>query len=387
MRSILMHMNEKVADVELLNGLVKKINKLYEKELLPIGARNSSYINLSQSLSGWQKMRSIPDDRVGLSKILSLYEIEKPTEIYEISRGISLTDTYWFKPTEVDLKWEDLNYHRNGFSENFAKAVILNGKDIIVDTNTPDLTTDGTLKKAWVVCNNSPLLLKEGNLGPNGKNHLLSANEIIAEKIADICNVPSARYTVVNLNNSEEKICGSFCFIQDDKTDFVNALQYIRDRQVAAAGGLYEFFETLGFKKEIDRMILFDHLIHNTDRHEKNFGVLIDAETGNIKGFAPLFDNGSCLGWNQISGEPHYNISKPFEDNFETQLQLVKNFNFKIPEYEKILPIIEDTYKKFGIEETQFNKAKIELRCGIKDLERLRDSIQIQYTKNEEFDR
>lgn len=55
--------------------------------------------------------------------------------------------------------------------------------------------------------------------------------------------------------------------------------------------------------KEIDegvaasyvQMTYFDALIFNMDRHEHNFGVLRDIETGKILGMAPLYDHNIAL--------------------------------------------------------------------------------------------
>ena len=55
--------------------------------------------------------------------------------------------------------------------------------------------------------------------------------------------------------------------------------------------------------KDFQNMILFDALIYNTDRHFGNFGFLIDNKTMEIKGLAPIFDNGASLFSNFDIGE------------------------------------------------------------------------------------
>ena len=50
-------------------------------------------------------------------------------------------------------------------------------------------------------------------------------------------------------------------------------------------------------------MMVFDALIHNTDRHLNNFGVLVDNESNRILGPAPLFDHGNSLFYNITNDE------------------------------------------------------------------------------------
>ena len=50
----------------------------------------------------------------------------------------------------------------------------------------------------------------------------------------------------------------------------------------------------MGFKNEIDKMMLGDAILGNLDRHARNYGVIIDSDTQEIKRFAPLFDHNIC---------------------------------------------------------------------------------------------
>ena len=60
-------------------------------------------------------------------------------------------------------------------------------------------------------------------------------------------------------------------------------------------------------------MIAADYIICNNDRHLGNFGFIRDVETGNILGFAPIFDFGKAyLGVNPDNIEK---VSKLFENS------------------------------------------------------------------------
>ena len=81
----------------------------------------------------------------------------------------------------------------------------------------------------------------------------------------------------------------------------------------------------------LDRMIVMDYLVGNDDRHYGNFGLLRDAETLEIEGFAPMFDTGSSLGYNRQTGwirERHVPQSRTFSRSHEEQMRLVGSFDW-----------------------------------------------------------
>lgn len=81
----------------------------------------------------------------------------------------------------------------------------------------------------------------------------------------------------------------------------------------------------------LDRMIVVDYLVGNDDRHYGNFGLLRDAETLEIEGFAPIFDTGSSLGYNmqrQWIPEGHEPQSRTFSRFHKEQIRLVGTFDW-----------------------------------------------------------
>lgn len=58
---------------------------------------------------------------------------------------------------------------------------------------------------------------------------------------------------------------------------------------------LYRLFTANNILDELFKMIVFDTLIGNTDRHQDNFGVIRNEKDGR-KVFSPLYDNSSSLG-------------------------------------------------------------------------------------------
>ena len=108
-------------------------------------------------------------------------------------------------------------------------------------------------------------------------------------------------------------------------------------------------------------MLVFDHLIHNTDRHEKNFGFIRDAETLKIERFAPLFDNGSSFAWNCSLSSSHSPETKPFCETREAQLALVQHIP-DIPDPTLVRGILSEVYEQFGIPEIRYQIATDDLK-------------------------
>ncbi|MED4571769.1 HipA domain-containing protein [Brevibacillus agri] len=58
---------------------------------------------------------------------------------------------------------------------------------------------------------------------------------------------------------------------------------------------LEKIFRKYNFIEELYKMMVFDTLIGNTDRHQDNFGIIRNEKTNEIR-FAPFYDNSSSLG-------------------------------------------------------------------------------------------
>lgn len=103
--------------------------------------------------------------------------------------------------------------------------------------------------------------------------------------------------------------------------------------------------------EDINKMIIFDFVINNTDRHMNNFGFVLDEDTLKIKRFNTLFNNGNSL-LNDLSEDDlielsysdidKYSMCKPFKPSHYEQIKLVKhlpniNLNFDREDIEEIV--------------------------------------------------
>jgi len=96
----------------------------------------------------------------------------------------------------------------------------------------------------------------------------------------------------------------------------------------------------------IDRMLVVDYLIANTDRHWSNFGFIRDANTLEYLKFAPIFDNGTSL-WHDKYSTAGDVDTLTFPGPHSKQIKLVKDLSWyePIPKTE-LYDIITSTLSK-----------------------------------------
>ena len=356
----LMHKDIPVAKVYFVHdkvGNIEIINPAY----MPIGAA-SDIVNLSKEyFSSWFQSRGIPSSRQNYNEIYTILG-ESPANKRNQTQAASLTDCYWLRDENSDTSWKNVNIHINGFSQNLCDVSMLKDLKAGNDFSGPDLTTDGDLIKGWIWKDNHPILIKGGKFGPNANGqHLLCANEVAASRIADLMKINHVVYYPYKAERTGELLCACECFIPDDTQEFVSANQLMRESKIRSGEALYHFFESIGLQKQVDQMIVFDYLIHNTDRHEKNFGIIQNPGDCSVIGFAPLFDNGSSFNWDYDSNTGYNYRSKPFANHRNDQIKIVTT-KVDLPTQGEVLEILKKTYEEFQISEKNYQSANIDIR-------------------------
>lgn len=360
----LMHENIPVAEIELYLGMITRVIEVYEKERLPVG-NTCPMEMLPQILNIWQKERSVPKQRQNYAEITD-YLGTTPLQAAQESGNFSITDHYWFKELGSEMTWENGCFEKNGFSNAFANQIFRHLKET-PDYHIPDIATDGMLKKVWINVDKVSYLLKFGDYGnfSKGKN-LLSANEIVAGLIAKEMGLEACLYKKALVPGTTTKvcICENFC---KPNEEYITASE-LRLQKAGQHFDLYEYFKEQGFEKQLCEMLFFDFLIHNTDRHTKNFGILRDAKTLKITRICPIFDNGNSFNWDRKGPDP---FTKPFGPSREAQLRMsLPYLPQNIPSYESIKQKLTHYYKEFDIEEEQ-------LQAALEDLQNTYDVLEV----------
>jgi hypothetical protein len=103
-----------------------------------------------------------------------------------------------------------------------------------------------------------------------------------------------------------------------------------RDSSDSAFAHLLRCTDALGIpnvESSLEKMLVLDYIIANTDRHYNNFGFVRNAETLKWHGVAPIYDSGTSL-WHDTQFVGQAPRSKPFRSTHTEQIKLVKDFSW-----------------------------------------------------------
>ncbi len=259
------------------------------RKLLPLDLEEAS----AKGIEGWVRHRSIPRNRAYVDTILSSMglSINRPFDILRVSKGLSLNDCYWVTEDGFDGTFDKYNLYDNRFNRTLGEIAFTGyGSNTSRVSSSPELTTNGMLRKCWRRQNGVVRLYKGGTEGAaNAGNEPYS--EFYAAQIAQTLGIEAIGY---GLTRWKDTLC-STCTLFTSRD-----LSYVPVGRIVRSGGMKavrEYYQQLGdaFAKALDDMIVFDAVILNTDRHYGNFGFLVDSKTNKIIAPAPLFDHGNSL--------------------------------------------------------------------------------------------
>lgn len=330
----LMHKNIAVVDLKLdpVTGTITSIGDIHEENHVPVGIRVKEGKVDRGMLNEWWKGRSIPASRAGLQEALMKLGETSSQQLLEKCLGLSLSDQYWICPAESELRWEQVNFFQNPFSEDVGN--ILLGKDpgsVQISLISPDNTSDGWLKKKWTIQNGKRCLLKGGS----GATRQEPYNEVLASRIMDRLQIPHVSYSLWMEEEYPYSICEDF--ITPD-TELISAWRIMQTAKKPNHISLYQYYldccERLNIpdvEKSLNWMLVLDYLIVNEDRHFNNFGVIRRADTLEYVGAAPIYDSGTSLWFDKPLQMIHGDVPvtcKPFKISHEEQIKLVTDFSW-----------------------------------------------------------
>ena len=339
------------------------------------------------NLSEWFRGRGIPSWRDRLDLLLHRLNINAPSELLDKAFGLSLSDQYWLKPYNTKINYDDINFFDNDFdySEFLEASLSKNSKTIMSENSlkTPNNTTDGMLKKAWIIENGTRYLLKGGY-----KNELLQPfNEVLASEICKRLGFNHVTYALDTYKDTVVSICP--CFITKD-TELITCYQIrndmLRNDNIKDYEEYIKVLEEHGISDariKMENMYIIDYLIMNEDRHLNNFGIIRDVNTLKWLDVAPIFDNGQSLNITyydneelHISGEGRlfYEV-KPFDEI----IKVVKDIKrIDLSKLDGIVEWFDELLHKYqnltGFSDTRINRLCILLNRQINKLKELQEN-------------
>ena len=250
-----------------------------ERHFLPLEMKGEA---TDEALWTWLTRRTVPRNRRNIEELMARLGLNSRNikGIIELCRGLSLNDVYWVAGNDFHGTWAEVNLYENPFSEAISLVAFSGvGPDFRGQwTSSPEFTTNGMLAKCWRRIGNDVVLYKSGTDGASNTG-FEPYSEYHSAQIAEVLGLNHVAY---NLSRFKGKLCSTCKLFTSDKYGYV------------PSGRLVSRDEALADPRFAD-IFFFDALIFNTDRHMGNFGYLIDNDTNEIAGAAPIFDNGYGL--------------------------------------------------------------------------------------------
>jgi len=270
---------------------IEKINISYinenKKNLMPIGLELSP-----MGIKAWIKSRTVSKNRAYVSEILKSAKLDGSiTGLIEVSKSLSLNDSYWIDKIESKLLFKDVNLYENSFDELLSLVAFVGMTQEIKNLkSSPELTTCGMLRKGWRRIESNIWLYKGGSETDDLAGYEPFC-EYYASQIAEHMGLNHVEYDLKMWKGVLSSCCKLFTskeisYVPIGSFSFVNEIEDV-----------FDFYKKLGeeYYEALCDMLVFDAIIYNKDRHFGNFGLLRDNESGDFISTAPIFDNGQSL--------------------------------------------------------------------------------------------
>lgn len=303
-----------------------------------------------EEIKEWMSNRVLSLSRDNAKQIYNMFNISQSNDkttranICLLCRGVSITDSYWIKLETDDKKWADVNIRQNHFKE--IVDVALNGENPSITTNPicPELTTKGLFKKAWIRDTETKelYLLKSDKHSEN----INTRCEVLASKVLDcFTNIPHVQYsgrirTTAIRKAGEASVSKTYV---DKCKNFVGEdCSFVEAREVMDYCKLHNInfkeWAVKTFGSKFANIAIIDYILINTDRHDMNYGFMMDNNTGLLVDVAPLFDFNLALIADLTGRKATDTLSQMFNTNEtieDVARQMIPYSNIQI-NYEKL---------------------------------------------------
>lgn len=310
----------------------------------------------ADKIKKWWEMRAIPASRSALRDVLKKAGCETPGIYLAKNLALSMTDTYWIRPIDINVSYEDVKLLR------FADCH--NGKIPYHNATSydPNASLGGQMDKYWDISEGIPILVKE-SYKYYGQQ---SVNEVFATRVheAQKTNVPFVRYYAYT-SEDHAIVCKCESFTSEN-AEFISAYEVLESQKgkndISNYDNYIKICTEIGIpndeiQKFMDYQTLTDFIISNTDEHLCNFGILRNSNTMKIIGPAPIFDSGNSMFYSdekRIAYTRSEILNREITSFYKKEEQLLKKIHDKNIIKLDLLPTpkdAKDLYQNAGLPE------------------------------------
>lgn len=265
--------------------------------LLPLNmlAERSDY-----ELQRFLDTRTIPRNRAYIEEILKPFglNVSRSKDIIDVTRGVSVNDSYSIVPESDTLSFSAYNLFDNDL-DTTLQLISLTGvsPQNAIHSNIPsELSVSGTFPKAWRNINGQLVLYKAGSAWRASNTGKEPYSEYLASQVAEAMGLNHVSYS---LEVWHDELCSTCPLVNNADISFVQFGYALSAPQFASMNLMraLKYFENISEEalESFKSMLVFDAVVANKDRHLGNYGIMRDNHSGEISGFAPIFDNNLSL--------------------------------------------------------------------------------------------
>jgi hypothetical protein len=318
--------------------LVEDIHALRDIAYAPLGILTSRGRPGKLAMSEWLSNRYIPQVRPHLNEALRKLGFKHPADALFASYGLNLSDQYWFKPDDMTINWQDINFFDNGYDDRLGRA--MDGDISLLRKGpapSPSAGTPGALVKWWERRRGRDYLIKGGDIYDREPY-----NELLATKLYELLldKGDFVPYAIEKISGHVFSVCPCFIDTSCELVTMADVMSRYSDSMTIHDYDTYlQACTELGVpdaQQQLSKMIVCDFLTANADRHEHNLGVIRDVETLECKRMAPLYDNGRAFYYGalrpgELTSGLFYYESHPFSEYPLSQLALASDYSWYDP--------------------------------------------------------
>ena len=241
-----------------------------------------------RGLAAFLEHRKAPKHREHIRQLLEQYGCDDLEGFLQVTRALSLNDTFWVKRQGEVLQWRDVSLYTNPFSEVISEAAF-DGTVSETDfsSTSPEFGTDGYYAKCWIRDESGIKLYKSGS----AFLEIEPLSEFLASQLAEgICR----QAVLYDLDYYHGKLISKCPLFTSEPVGLAKASAVFHGAEHTIPD-LLQYFRGIGSEDAFRRMCILDAIILNPDRHYGNFGVLFDTATMEVLQMAPVFDNNKSL--------------------------------------------------------------------------------------------
>lgn len=193
-------------------------------------------------------------------------------------------------------------------------------------------TVTGCISKGWYQRDGKSFLVK-GNLFENNRFGCEPFSEVLACRLGKLLGLDVVEYWLEDSKKYPDiktKNCDyvSVCEKMKIKGQLISYARWADTVAGKAVKDYWSFYLKSGLSvTDLARMLVFDAIIGNCDRHLNNFEIVVSSAGTSL---SPIFDNGASLLATKMDSELKmskgvgFDVSKPFKQTHEKQIALLK---------------------------------------------------------------